>query len=125
MLGIVLRRNPGEAHTVIEGKARGYFPRVLHIELQLVVSELAKRACGGLAESIKATQQCAGKSIALLAVAAARARCSASGRRAEIKHAVYVAPGDLVFSAPLIENAALMVCLPRTLVTLSFRLMVV
>ena len=43
VVGVVLRRNPGKAHAIVERQARRNLPRVLHIELELVVAELTQR----------------------------------------------------------------------------------
>ena len=57
VLGIVLRRNPGKTHAIVQGEARCDLPRILRIELQLVVAEIAAWARTGLVKAPEIAEQ--------------------------------------------------------------------
>ena len=50
---VVLRRNPGEAHAVVECQSRRHLPGVLSIELELVIAKCPQRPCRRLGEAVE------------------------------------------------------------------------
>src|ERR1700739_2689612 len=103
ILGVALRRNPCETHSVVQCQAICYLPGILEVELKLVVTEVSPGAGGGLVETLKEPQQRGRYRVSDVVVIPLKA----VSPHVKTDLAVDVAPGNLIFSAALIKDSSL------------------
>ena len=101
ILGVPLRWNPCEAHAIVERQALSNLPRILAIELQLIVAEVSDRTRAGLGKVGEVPHQRTG--ICHPAIIGTAGRICRSSTIIETELTVGISPGDLVLSIALVK----------------------